>query len=261
MLVADRPGRVRVSNVIQGPAPTRHQRIARPASAGSAGARTTRNNDKSGTRNGSKNSSWTQDPDGVRRNILDAARVEFTEKGLSGARIDQIAARIETSKRMIFYYFKDKQGLYIAVLEEAYARIRAIEQSLDLASLPPVEALRTLVGFTFDYHANNPDFVRLVMVENIHHARHLKGSAKIAALNHSAITVIEQVYRRGVTEGVFRPDVAPIDIHLTISALCFYNVANRASILQVFGHDMADETIRNSRRGEVIDTALRYVKA
>jgi AcrR family transcriptional regulator len=207
-----------------------------------------------------KNLSWTQDPEGVRRDILDAARIEFAEKGLSGARIDEIAARIATAKRMIFYYFKDKQGLYVAVLEEAYARIRAIERTLDLAAVPPVEALAALTGFTFDYHADNPDFVRLVMVENIHHARHLKISASISALNLSAIKVVEAIYQRGVAERVFRADVSPIDIHLTISALSFYNVSNRATILEVFGHDMADRTARMLRRAEVIDAVLRFVK-
>jgi AcrR family transcriptional regulator len=205
--------------------------------------------------------SWTQNPEGVQRSILDAARIEFAEKGLSGARVDEIAARVATAKRMIFYYFKDKQGLYIAVLEEAYARIRAIERTLDLAAVPPVEALKTLVGFTFDYHADHPDFVRLVMVENIHHARHLKLSAKIANLNLSAMDMVRGLYARGVADGVFRDGIDPVDIHLTISALSFYNVSNRASIQQVFGHDMGNTEARASRRASVIDTVLRFISS
>src|SRR6478672_5242219 len=145
-----------------------------------------------------------QDPEGVRRSILEIASAEFAENGLSGARVDEIAAKTSTSKRMIYYYFGDKEGLYRAVLEEAYARIRNFERSLDLAALPPVEAIATLTGFTFDYHADNPDFVRLVMVENIHHARHLESSAKIADLNLSVIDMIGEVYERGLREGVFR---------------------------------------------------------
>jgi AcrR family transcriptional regulator len=206
-----------------------------------------------------RNLSWTQDPEGVQRSILAAARIEFAEKGLSGARVDEIAARVAAAKRMIFYYFKDKQGLYIAVLEEAYARIRTIERTLDLAAIPPVEALKTLVGFTFDYHADNPDFVRLVMVENIHHARHLKLSAKIASLNLSAMDMVRDLYARGVADGVFRDGINSVDIHLTITALSFYNVSNRASILQVFGHDMGKAEARASRRTSVIDTVLRFI--
>ncbi|MCE2933902.1 MAG: TetR/AcrR family transcriptional regulator, partial [Hyphomicrobiales bacterium] len=68
--------------------------------------------------------SWTQDPEGVKRNILEAAREAFVEHGFAGARVDDIAARTATSKRMIYYYFGDKRGLYVAVLEEAYSGIR-----------------------------------------------------------------------------------------------------------------------------------------
>lgn len=206
-----------------------------------------------------KAASWTQDPEGVRRGILEVAREEFVEKGLSGARVDEIAARTATSKRMIYYYFGDKEGLYRAVLEEAYARIRTFERSLDLADLPPREAIARLAGFTFDYHADNPDFVRLVMVENIHHARHLESSSKIGELNLSAIDMIREIYERGLAAGVFREGLDPIDIHLTISALSFYNVSNQASIRQVFGHDMAAPEARSRRRDSAIETVLRML--
>ncbi|BBK34423.1 TetR family transcriptional regulator [Stella humosa] len=208
---------------------------------------------------GRKSAGWTQDPEGVRRDILAVARAEFVEKGLSGARVDEIAARTAASKRMIYYYFGDKEGLYRAVLEEMYARIRTFERSLDLDALPPREAIERLAGFTFDYHADNPDFVRLVMVENIHHARHLESSPRIAALNLSAIDMIRAVYERGLADGVFRCGLDPIDIHLTISALSFYNVSNRASIRQVFGHDMADPAARERRRRSAVDTVLRML--
>ncbi|CAH1651919.1 MULTISPECIES: TetR/AcrR family transcriptional regulator [unclassified Chelatococcus] len=208
---------------------------------------------------GKKSASWTQDPEGVRQGILAVAREEFVEYGLSGARVDEIAAKTVTSKRMIYYYFGDKEGLYQAVLEEAYDRIRRFERSLDLAALPPLEAIATLAGFTFDYHADNPDFVRLVMVENIHHARHLKNSSKICDLNMSAIEMIREIYNRGLASGIFREGLDPIDIHLTISALSFYNVSNRATIQEVFGHDMADPAARARRRNSAVDTVLRML--
>jgi AcrR family transcriptional regulator len=207
-----------------------------------------------------RSASWTQDPEGVRRSILDAARLEFVENGLSGARVDEIAARTATSKRMIYYYFGDKEGLYRAVLEEMYERIRTFERGLDLASLEPEEAMARLTGFTFDYHAENPDFVRMVMIENIHHGRHLATSDRIATLNLSVIDVIREVYERGVMAGTFRGGIEPIDIHLTISALAFYNVSNRASIRQVFGHDMGTPDALVRRRQSAIDTVLRMLR-
>ena len=206
-----------------------------------------------------KVASWRQDPERVRRDILDVARDEFVDKGLSGARVDEIAARTSTSKRMIYYYFTDKEGLYQAVLEEAYAGIRNLELAMDFAVLPPQEALAALAGLTFDYHADHPEFVRLVMIENIHHARHLKASSRIGAMNLSALRVVGDIHARGVAAGLFRPDLDPLDIHLTISALSFYNVSNRSSISQVFDHDMGAAEARTRRRAIVVETVLRLV--
>jgi len=206
-----------------------------------------------------KAATWRQDPERVRRDILDIAREEFVEKGLSGARVDEIAARTSTAKRMIYYYFGDKEGLYLAVLEAAYGRMRAAEISLDFANMNPVEALERLAGLAFDYHVENPDFVRLVMVENIHRARHLKASKVIGELNLSAIRTVRKIYDRGVTEGVFRPGLDPLDIHLTFTAPAFYNVSNRATIREVFGHDMGDAEALTRRRQSVIEAVLRFV--
>ncbi|PZU90681.1 MAG: TetR family transcriptional regulator [Chelatococcus sp.] len=209
---------------------------------------------------GRKSASWTQDPEGVRRNILAAAKSEFVENGLSGARVDEIAARTATSKRMIYYYFGDKEGLYRAVLETMYDRIRSSERGLDLASLPPLEAMTRLVEFTFDYHVDNPDFVRMVMVENVHHARNLKASNTIAGLNRSVVDVTRDTYRRGVEEGLFRPGYDPLDIHLTISALSIYNVSHRATVGQVFGYDMCAPDIIARRRVMAIEAVLGMLR-
>lgn len=202
---------------------------------------------------------WTQDPEGVRRNILEVARREFVQNGLSGARVDDIAARTKTSKRMLYYYFGDKEGLYSAVLEDAYKRNRARERNLDLAAMPPAQAMEALAGFTFDYHVDNADFVRLVMVENIHHAKHLKKLTTLHAINMPILDIVRDVYERGVAQGAFRAGLTAMDIHLTMSALSFYNVSNRASIEQVFGYDMGAPDARARRRKHVIEAVARFV--
>lgn len=204
---------------------------------------------------------WTQDPERVRQDILAVAHEEFVAKGLSGARVDEIAARTKTSKRMIYYYFGDKRGLYRAVLESAYSKVRTTEQRGDLEALPPEEALAKLVSLTFDYHAENPDFVRLVMIENIHNAEHLKESAIINRLNLSAIEIIRGIYERGIISGVFRPGLDPLEIHLMMTAPAFYSQSNRASIHQVFGFDMGAPDHVARRRQAVIDVVVRYCKA
>ena len=136
---------------------------------------------------------WKQDPAGVQKNILAVAMAEFSANGLSGARMDEIAAKTNTSKRMIYYYFGDKEGLYGRVLEEAYRQVRAGEQELELDHLPPVEALKLLAEFTFDHHSRHPDFIRIVMIENIHHGAYLEQSELIRLLNAGAIQKLEAI--------------------------------------------------------------------
>jgi len=204
-------------------------------------------------------SSRAHNPDGVRRDILAVATEEFARKGFSGARVDEIAARMQTSKRMIYYYFGDKEGLFVAVLEAAYAGIRAIEAELDLAGLPPLDALRRLTEFTFNYQNANPDFVRLVMVENIHNGAHLARSVNIQSVNMSVLHVLRDIYHRGVAQGAFRSGLDVIDIHMTISALSFFNVSNRATFSLIFKRNMASRAALARRREVVAETVVRFV--
>lgn len=203
----------------------------------------------------------TQDPEGVKRDILAVATREFAEKGFNGARVDEIAARTDTSKRMIYYYFGDKEGLYVAVLEEAYRHIRGIEATLRLDHLEPVEAIRTLVGFTFDYQNANEDFIRLVMVENIHRGEHLARSRVIQGLNVSVIEALRSIYDRGLAAGLFRPGVDAVDLHMSISALCFFNVSNRSTFSLIFRRDVGAPESLAARRAVVIDTIVRFLLA
>jgi len=203
--------------------------------------------------------SRTNDSDATKRNILEVATEEFARNGLSGSRIDEIAARTKTSKRMIYYYFGDKEGLYLAVLESVYQKIRKIETALDLDDLAPADALRKLVEFTFDYQNENEDFVRLVMIENIHHGRYLAKSKVIQDLNVTAIDAISRLYRRGVEQKVFREGLDAIDIHWFISALCFFNVSNRATFSNIFKRDLTAPAALSARRASVVDNIIRYV--
>jgi AcrR family transcriptional regulator len=201
-----------------------------------------------------------RDPDATRKNIIEIATEEFAEKGFNGARVDDIAARTNTSKRMIYYYFGDKEGLFVAVVEQAYGRIRQIEASLKLGHIEPESALRTLVGFTFDYQNANEGFIRLVMVENIHRGVHLARSGSLEELNFPVIAALRDIYQRGRAAGVFRDGIDEIDLHMSISALCFFNVANRATFSRIFQREMASPEALARRREIVIDTVLRYVK-
>lgn len=201
----------------------------------------------------------TNDPERTMSGILEVALQEFADKGLDGARMDAIAAATHTSKRMIYYYFGSKEGLYLAVLEEAYRRTRETESNLHLEDLAPKQALATLVGFTFDHHHCNQDFIRLVMNENIQRGQFLAQSPMIQQLNVPAIESIAKLYTRGLQEGIFRPGLDAIDIHASISALSFFNVSNQYTFDLIFKKDVQSLSELSKRRQSVVDMLLRFV--
>ena len=202
----------------------------------------------------------TNDPERTRADIIEVATHEFSEKGLAGGRIDAIAAATRTSKRMIYYYFGSKEGLYIAVLEDAYRRIRQIETELHLDDLAPEDALRRLVGFTVDYQWANPDFVRLVQTENIHRGEYLAQSTSIRQLNIPAIEGLKRVYERGVKAKVFRSGLDAVDLHMSISALSVFNIANRHTFSLIFERNLASSAALIARRDSIIEMIVRFVR-
>ena len=197
----------------------------------------------------------------TRAEILAAATKEFSERGLNGARVDAIAARTRTNKRMLYYYFKSKRQLFRAVLEDAYRRIREAEQQLRLDDLPPLAAMRRLVEFTCDYHWKNPEFTKLVAIENVQKGRNIARSASISGLNISIIDATEKVLRRGADDGVFREGLDAVSLHMTISALPLFQIANRYTFGTIFRHDMASPEALAARRRDIVDIVLRYVSA
>jgi AcrR family transcriptional regulator len=205
--------------------------------------------------------SRTNDPQRTMAGILEVALREFADKGLSGARIDEMAAATRTSKRMIYYYFGSKEGLYLAVLEHSYREMRRIEGELQLDNLPPEEALRRLVEFTFDHHVAHEDYIRIVMNENIERGKYLAQSQIIQELNVPAISAIERLYARGLASGAFRPGLDPVDVHASISALTFFNVSNQYSFGQIFKRDTSTPAARAMRRANIVEMVVRFVRA
>jgi len=200
-------------------------------------------------------------PEKTRENILQEAIVEFVQQGLSGARVDAIAERIHTSKRMIYYYFGSKEQLYVEVLEKLYGDIRSTENRLQLAELTPREAIQRLVEFTFDRHDCNVDFVRIVSIENIHNAEYVKQSQAIKAMNSTILDALGGILRRGVVEGVFRDGLNPLDVHLLITSFCFYRVSNRHTVGEIFQIDLPDVAIKQRHRQMICESVLRYLQA
>ena len=205
--------------------------------------------------------SRTNDPERTMAEILNVATQEFADKGLAGARIDEIADATRTSKRMIYYYFGSKEGLYVAVLEAAYARMRQIESNLHLSDLEPEDALCRLVEFTYDHHQSNEQFIRLVMSENVHRGEYLAQSKEIQKLNGSALQTIQDLYTRGVKKGVFKKNLTPLEIHSAISALTFFNVSNQHTFGLIFKSKAPQGKAQTLKKSQVVDMMVSYVCA
>ncbi len=203
----------------------------------------------------------TRDAERTRAEIIDVALREFADKGYTGARVDEIAARMSTTKRMIYYYFGNKEQLYVEVLEHAYAGIRAIEQQLDVEHLDPVDAIRQLAELTFDHHESHPDFIRLVSIENIHRAEHISRSAALSGLANPALDVLARILDRGTAAGVFRTGVDPLDIHMVISSYCVFRIANRYTWSAIFKRDLLDPERRDQQRTLLGDLVVEYLTA
>ncbi len=196
-----------------------------------------------------------------RQEILAVATEEFTQRGLAGARVDAIAERTRTSKRMIYYYFESKEGLYKAVLEHVYSQIRSVESQLNIDALAPIEAIRRIVELTFDYDESHPHFISLVNVENVNHGQFVSKLVAIRKRYSNILQLLQSVLDRGVASGQFRADVSAIDVRLVIAALCFFRVSNRYTFSALFDCDLADPQMRRHHRQMIVDAVLRFLRA
>jgi AcrR family transcriptional regulator len=198
-------------------------------------------------------------PEANRASILAAAIAEFASRGFEGASMDAIAARTRTTRALINYYFGSKEGLYLAVLERVYAEIREAENELDLGQLPPVEAIRRIVEFTYNYYVEHEYFVRLVVAENQAKGRHMKRSPSLRTVNRPIVETLAAVIARGQAEGRFRPDLDPIDVHMAIAALGMFNVTNQYTFGTLFQRAMGAKGDVPSRRRMVADMILSWL--
>jgi len=207
-----------------------------------------------------KNAPVRRDPARTRERILQAAIGEFSEKGLDGARVDEIARRSRANKRLIYHYFGNKDELFLAVLERAYDDIRHAEAALNLDGLDPETAMRRLTEFSFDYSASNPHFIHLVNSENLYGARHLRQSKRILKLNSPVIEMLRRILERGQREGVFRKDVDPLQLYVSIAALGYFYLSNNPTLSVVFGCDLAGAREVRARREHNVAVVLGFLK-
>lgn len=200
-----------------------------------------------------------RDPEATKRRVLQAAKHEFARHGFAGARIDSIAARAKANKQMIYHYFASKEGLYLAVLEEAYGHIRRSEAALQVEHLEPAEALKTMVRFTWEYYLKHPEFLALVNNENLHKARHLKRSQVIGEMHGVFRVRLQDILERGVRKRVFREGVDADQLNLTIAAIGYYYLTNRFTNSIIYQRDLGSAQALEERLAFNLETVMRTV--
>ncbi len=218
-------------------------RVARPGSAGRRSSRAT------GELRG-------RDPERTRARILEAATSEFARYGLGGARVDRIAASAGANKRMLYYYFGDKDALFQEVLEHAYESIRSAEQELNLLDVEPVEGVARLIAFTWRYYIAHPEFLTLLNSENLHRGRHLKGSRRIRTTNSPLIATLEEILARGVRAGTFRAGVDALQLYISIAGLSYFYLSNNHTLSAVFGRELSTPAAREERLAHMIELVV-----
>lgn len=200
-----------------------------------------------------------RDADRSQSTILAAARDEFADHGLGGARMERIAERAGVNKRLIYYYFEDKDRLFQAVLEQAYRQIREQERQLNLLALKPADAVRRLVEFTWDYYLAHPEFLSLLNSENLQGARHLENSRRAREMNSPLIATLGEILERGRKEGSFRGGIDPLQLYVSIAGLAYFYLSNHYTLSAIFGRDLMTAKARNERLTHMCDVILGYV--
>jgi AcrR family transcriptional regulator len=201
----------------------------------------------------------TRDADRTQHSILRAAMHEFADKGLGGARMDGIAERAGINKRLIYYYFGNKEALFLAALETTYADIREAERALRLESLAPGEAVRRLVAFTWQHYLEHPEFLVMLNTENLHRARHLKQSTRVRELNSPLIQMLGDVLERGRRERVFRGGVDPVHLYISIAGLAYFYLSNNSTLSTIFGRDLMSAKALSERLSHITDVVMGYL--
>jgi TetR/AcrR family transcriptional regulator len=196
----------------------------------------------------------------ARSAILAAARIEFSTKGLLGARVNEIAQRAGVNKQLLYYYFGNKEDLYRAALEVVYAEIRTLERSLNLADMTPPEAMAALIGFSFDYLARNPDFIGMLNHENARGASHVRESPVIRETNSPLIELIAKTLARGARTGVFRRGIDALEFYISVSGMSYFFFSNQLTLSSIFGRDLVDPGVQASYRTHVIAFAMAALR-
>lgn len=208
----------------------------------------------------SETSTLEAGPAASRQRILDAAVAEFAEQGFAGARVDAIALRAGINKRMLYAYVGNKKALWLAALERVYEAKRQEERTLNLQRLPPAEAMQVLIRFNFRYHTDHPEFLAMLNDENLQRGQNLRESERVTKLYSPLLTLISEVLARGQEEGVFRRNVDPMQLYISMVGLGYFFCSNQHTLSAIFDRalDSAEEIL--TREQHIVDVILGFLR-
>ena len=209
--------------------------------------------------NGGSDVERQRDRERTKKDILSVATHEFAERGYLGARVDEIAVLTRTTKRMIYYYYGSKEGLYLAALEHAYAQIVVPIERYGIDGLEPLEAICRIAQITFDLHDGYPYFARLISLENMNRARYIGTAGGIVPLPRPLIPLLQQLLDEGRRQGTIARRLDALDLHMFISSLCFFRVNNRFTFKANFGRDLMSPRLRTRYRTMVGDAVVAFL--
>lgn len=195
----------------------------------------------------------------TRENILRAAIKVFAKHGFSGGSVEKISQAAKSVDRMIYYYFGNKEGLFVAVLEEIYRRFNDAEAKLHLDPAKPVESLQAMIRFVVRYYRDHPEFVSLLNSENLHRGKHIGKSLRAREYSSPAVGTTARVLRSGIEQGVFRADVSARDLYLLVAAAGYFHQSNRYTLSAFLGEDLQAPAAVAHWEDFVIDMVLRAV--
>lgn len=174
----------------------------------------------------------------TRDRILQAAIAEFADKGLAGGRLDTICAAAGANIRMVYHYFHDKAGLYIAVLEHVLGELRHEELKLDVDQTAPMEALLQLFDFTYDHFASHPELISLLSGENLLKAEFLKRSTRTPVISSPVLRLIREILRSGEADGSLRGGIDPLQLYVMLVSLSYFHLSNGHTLSVIFESDL-----------------------
>ena len=197
---------------------------------------------------------------GTKEKIIKAAIVEFSSKGLDGARVDEVAHRSGVNKTLLYQYVGNKDDLFTAALEAAYLSIRERQKEFLARTMEPEAGVRELVHLLMSIWVEHQDYGKLLASENFHGGKHVKRSKLIGEMYGQIVDTLTDLLRRGAAQGVFRKNIDPVDLYISISSLSAYYVAHQHTLNAIFHIDVLQPKRLKQREEHIAEMILRFVR-